>query len=201
MSVLEKVKRFALDWPPGKLFYTKQLLHLGTRRQVDQALHRLVKRGFLTRAARGMFHLADTEAPSPTAFEIASVKAEAFGKRIATGGKNSLAELEEKGQQALVFASDGRSSSFASIHGRIYLKGTTMNRVHAGNTHAAMLIRVLAFIGQSDTTTNKIRSLTSSFTVADVAELYSKMPRYMTTWMHNQLLAIRLVGKDLHEAA
>lgn len=200
MSVLEKVKRFALDWPPGKLFYTKQLLHLGTRRQVDQALHRLVKRGFLTRAARGVFHLK-TEAPSPTAFEIASVKAEAFGKKIATGGKNSLAELEEEGHQALVFASDGRSSSFASIHGRIYLKGTTMNRVHAGNTHAGMLIRVLAFIGQSNANTNKIRCLTNSFTVADVAELYSKMPRYMTTWMHNQLLAICLVGKDLNEAA
>lgn len=202
MSVLKRVKQFALDWPPGKLFCTKQLLHLGSRRQVDQALHRLVKNGFLTRAARGMFYLAKDEVPCPTPFEIASAKAGIFGKRIATDGNNSQFELqEEAGKRSLVFASDGRSSSFASIHGRIYLKGTTMNRVHAGNTRAGMLIRVLAFIGQSNSIANTIRNLTANFTTADVLELYSKMPRFMTTWMHNQILSIRIIGKGIDEAA
>jgi hypothetical protein len=56
MEVLaEKILRLAQELPEGSSLSAKALLHLGTRAAVDQALSRLVRRGRLMRAGRGVY--------------------------------------------------------------------------------------------------------------------------------------------------
>ncbi len=47
--------RYAEEQPEGVPVLAKGLLHLGNRAAVDQALSRLVRRGALLRAGRGVY--------------------------------------------------------------------------------------------------------------------------------------------------
>lgn len=51
----ERILETAVSLPEGELLQAKALLHLGSRTAVDQALSRLVRRGRLIRAGRGIY--------------------------------------------------------------------------------------------------------------------------------------------------
>ncbi len=56
MQVLaDQIMERASTLPEGAPIAAKSLLHLGTRAAVDQALSRLVRRGRLMRAGRGVY--------------------------------------------------------------------------------------------------------------------------------------------------
>ena len=54
-GLAERVLEHAAGLPEGVPLAAKELLHLGSRAAVDQALARLVRRGNLMRAGRGMY--------------------------------------------------------------------------------------------------------------------------------------------------
>jgi hypothetical protein len=54
-SVIEQILKYASQMPEGRPFAAKEFLHLGNRAAVDQALSRLVRRGALLRAGRGVY--------------------------------------------------------------------------------------------------------------------------------------------------
>ena len=56
-TTAESIKAFATRLPEGATISAKELLHLGERAAVDQALSRLVRRGELMRVKRGLFAL------------------------------------------------------------------------------------------------------------------------------------------------
>jgi hypothetical protein len=56
-TLAKQVLKQAAGLPEGTPLVAKELLHLGTRAAVDQALARLVKRGELLRAGRGVYVL------------------------------------------------------------------------------------------------------------------------------------------------
>jgi hypothetical protein len=64
-TILEKVNTM----PEGKPISAKMLLHLGTRAAIDQSLSRLVRRGKLLRAGRGVY-----VSPVVTRFGSSAVK-------------------------------------------------------------------------------------------------------------------------------
>ncbi len=72
------IKKFAAGLPEGVTISAKELLHLGERAAVDQALSRLVRRGELLRVKRGLFAL-----PVKTRFGERAPSAEAIVKNIA----------------------------------------------------------------------------------------------------------------------
>ena len=116
--------------PPTKIFTTRELLPYGTRAAVDQTLYRMVKSGFLTRLALGVFIRDPSK--NPTLEEIAVAKLTAYGKRLVTYAENTLSNLKicsapspkqniEKNDST--YAIDSHSSSFATVRGRVYLQG------------------------------------------------------------------------------
>lgn len=54
-TTCEKIAERAKGLPEGGLICAKELLHLGNRAAIDQALHRLTRRGELSRVRRGVY--------------------------------------------------------------------------------------------------------------------------------------------------
>ena len=54
-TTIQAIKAYAKALPEGATLSARELLHLGERAAVDQALSRLVKRGELMRVRRGLF--------------------------------------------------------------------------------------------------------------------------------------------------
>lgn len=56
-TLTKQILEHATGLPEGTPVVAKELLHLGNRAAVDQALSRLVQRGSLLRASRGIYVL------------------------------------------------------------------------------------------------------------------------------------------------
>lgn len=116
MSTAERIRSFVLGFGAGRIFTTRQVLKFGTRNAVDLTLSRLVRSGFLRRLSYGVFIFESANEPrSPDSSAIAAAKAEAFGKRIY--GVQSIG-------RGNTFLTNGPSSSFASVCGRIFFKAS-----------------------------------------------------------------------------
>jgi hypothetical protein len=122
--------------PKGVLFTTQDLRGLGKRSAIDQCLSRSVAKGEIVRWARGVFARAEKVDRVPSAEEIATVKARAFGKQIVKVG--NAAELPESSEQANRCANylvDGRSSSFLfDSNVRIRMHGTARRNLSGPGT-------------------------------------------------------------------
>lgn len=85
----EAVLRYAQGQPEGTLVLAKGLLHLGSRAAVDQALSRLVRRGVLLRAGRGVYVLPVESRfgrRAPSVEKTVEGLATAYGEHIANSG-------------------------------------------------------------------------------------------------------------------
>ena len=74
----QAIKAYAEALPEGATLSARELLHLGERAAVDQALSRLVRRGEIMRVKRGLFAL-----PVKTRFGSRAPSVEAVVEHIA----------------------------------------------------------------------------------------------------------------------
>jgi hypothetical protein len=146
MHTKELVNRHINSLPSGTLFSTRDLLHYGLRRNIDQMMYMKVKIGELLRLARGIFIKPPRgNFTLPTAMEIAAAKAKAFGKEIFTHGVDAAhaMKLAKSKNSHTTFTVNGRSTSFQSVHGRIYFSGTNSKDVKKANNPVGLIIRAL----------------------------------------------------------
>lgn len=157
MSTTGRIMRHIAKLPKDQLFTTRELLVYGPRAYIDQLTSRLVKTEEIRRVARGVF--CRSQDAIFTAYQIAAVKARAFGRNIfcepdnqKTDNRNlDISETEaviesdnrETNSKEVHFYIDGRTSSFWSVVGRIRLK-TLNGRLRAlGHTLAGRTLRAL----------------------------------------------------------
>src|SRR5215472_2800695 len=74
------IRKHIFSLPLDKPFTTRDCLIYGVRAAVDQTLYRLVKNGTIRRLARGIF--VRDERKYFSAYKIAKLRAEAFGRKI-----------------------------------------------------------------------------------------------------------------------
>jgi hypothetical protein len=145
-----------------QLFTTRDLLSYGNRAAIDQVLYRMVKLEILTRLARGVF--IKYGAPLPTKYEIAKVKAEAFGKKIYkhcseladllneyTAGadwspfgmkeRDKFKQTSDTTGNELILATSGCSSSFKCGNITIKFKSIAKRKLLTGESRAGILVR------------------------------------------------------------
>jgi hypothetical protein len=140
-----RIKRFINSLRPSQTFFTRDVLQLGPRNSVDKCLSRMVQTNTITRLARGYFLPNKPNAKVPSLEEIAKGKAKAFKRSIEMHGINAIKIFFEncKTDCARTFATNGNSSSFQSVHGRIVLVGMAPRKLALGNTEHGLLIRAL----------------------------------------------------------
>ncbi len=114
MSTASKIREQIRELGANAIFVSKQFLHLGTRNAVDLTLSRLEKKGRILRLAVGVFIAVSSDLKLPSALEIAQTKAAIYGKQI-----SYERELQKETRK---FCTNGCSSSFQTVHGRVYFK-------------------------------------------------------------------------------
>lgn len=133
MTASAFVRRYVFQLKVGQTFSTRDVLHLGSRTSVDQALRVLVKQGMIVRLARGVYRRGDDTLPPPSPLEVATIKATSYGKELSIHGDDLLAQLKLSAPRAkskeLTFWVDGGASSFQYGDIRIVFKPASARKI------------------------------------------------------------------------
>jgi hypothetical protein len=149
MTTSKLILEFLKARPANEPVCAKQLLHLGARAAVDQALARLVKRGQLVRVARGFYATPiKTRFGSlpPPAEEAIKTIARLKGEQISPAGATVANAMGLSTQVPLrrTYVTSGRSR-------RIKLSGETIELRHgvqlASNPKHERLLRAIEWLG------------------------------------------------------
>ncbi len=111
--------------PSNKPFSTRDFLSYGLRNSIDQALNRMVKNQQLIRLTRGIFIKWATKPNLPSAFDVATTKARAFGKELLIHGAQAAQKfgITADSNKQPIFGAMGRTTAFAFENTKIHLKG------------------------------------------------------------------------------
>ncbi len=185
MSCHRNIVAFINRLPPDCWFATRQVLEFGTREAVDQALYRLVKCGFLTRIAWGVFTLRIDQPKALEPLAVAVFKANVFKKTVAVHGQDIAKKLGliHYGSDCPTFAVYGVSSSFQSVDQKISLKNFSARKISLGDSPLGQAIRSLWFIGKERCDRRAVKTATAFLSADEVTEMASSahlMPGWLT---------------------
>lgn len=184
MSCHGDILNFISNLSSGEWFSTQQVLNLGTREAIDQALYRLVKCGYLTRIAWGLFTLRTNEQNfEPLA--VAKFKAQVFKKKFAIHGLDiaSRLGLVAPAQTQQLFSVYGVSSAFQSMKREITLKSYSPRKISLGDSLVGEIISALWFVGEKNCDDSVVASALSRLSAEGIRELAQsahRMPGWLT---------------------
>ncbi len=193
VRILEHVAGF----PEGIPVSAKGLLHLGSRAAVDQTLSRLVRRGQLIRAGRGLYvRLVETRFGKrpPSVERMVQAVAGSRGEIIASHGAaaaNALGLTTQVPVRA-VYLTSGRSR-------RLKLGKQTIELRHAPGWQLAMAgrpageaIRALAWLGktQAGEALHTLQQRLPASTLEEIADARPRLP----TWLAQQVSTLVVNG-------
>ena len=183
MSCHGDILNFISNLSSGEWFSTQQVLNLGTREAIDQALYRLVKCGYLTRIAWGLFTLRTNE-PNFEPLAVAKFKAQVFKKKIAIHGLDiaSRLGLVAPAQTQQLFSVYGVSSAFQSMKREITLKSYSPRKISLGDSLVDEIISALWFVGEKNCDDSVVASALSQLSAEGVREL-SQSAHLMPGWL------------------
>jgi len=192
-SLAKKVLEYAAQAPEGTPLAAKELLHLGNRAAVDQVLSRLVKRGALLRAGRGIYvqpveSQFGTRAPSTV--KMVDGLANQRGETIVSHGAASANALGLTTQVPMraVYLTSGPSR-------HLNLGAQTIELRHAPNWQlilpgqaAGEVVRALAWLGpeKASKAMQKLRAKLPQSELKKIASARSRLP----IWMAQEISAL-----------
>lgn len=157
-TTLTFILRHIYSLPEEEIFTTRDMLHYGKRNQVDQVMFKLVRIGFITRLARGVFIRTLPNQREVSVLEVATIKAKSFGRRIMKYCIDAAKELGFSQDQAddPTFEIDAHSSSFMFGQIRVQLKGTSPRKFVDMHEKHNLITRALWSFGQSSQHTDRL---------------------------------------------
>jgi hypothetical protein len=186
MSAVNFIRRFVFCLPEGEAFTTRDCVAFGLRSAVDRALSRLVKSGIIRRLARGVFARDPDGLRHYSDFEIARLKAEAFGRKIAKHPSMIAKELGISDEENLepVFSSDGPTTKFRAGDKIIHLKRSSSRKMRLSNSKSGQAARALWYLGKRVVNAPVIMQAVLKFDRMDRLELRRNI-RWMPAWLND----------------
>lgn len=182
----ETILRYAQGQPEGTPVLAKGLLHVGSRAAVDQALSRLVRRGALLRAGRGVYVLPIESRfgrRAPSVENTVEGLAAACGERIANSGAMAANVLGLTTQVPVkhVFLTSGRSRILTLGRERVELRHTPPWQLVLAGRRAGDAIRALAWLGRdkAGTATEEVRQRLSEEERRELGSVTAQMPGWL----------------------
>ncbi len=173
----------------GAVHVPGDFLDLGSREAIDLVLHRLVKKGFLRRLARGVYDFPKQHATlgllSPSADTIAEAIAGRDQARLQPAGAyaaNALG-LSEQVPAKAVFLTDGPSRLVKIGPMTIQLKRTTPRNMAAAGRLSGLVIQAFRELGKEHVTPARISHLKRKLPAAKRRELLRDI-KLAPAWMH-----------------
>lgn len=174
----------------GAAVSAKELLHLGSRAAVDQALSRLARRGQLLRAGRGLY-LRPVEARfgtrPPSVEHVVQALAGSKGEVIASHGAAAANALGLTTQVPIraVYLTSGRSRQLKLGEQTVELRHAPGWQLAMAGRRAGDAIRALAWLGEAHAD-EALRTLRRRLPASTLAEIAAARPR-LPTWLAEQV--------------
>ncbi len=192
-TLAKQVLEHATGLPEGTPLVAKELLHLGNRAAVDQVLSRLVQRGALLRAGRGIYVLPVESrfgSRAPSASKMVEGLAQQRGETIVPHGAAAANALGLTTQVPVrsVYLTSGPSR-------RLKLGAQTVEFRHAPvwqlilpGRAAGDVVRALAWLGP-ERAGEALRTLRAKLPPSEIKEVTSARAR-LPTWMAKEVSAL-----------
>ena len=182
----ETILRYAERQPEGAPVLAKGLLHLGRRAAIDQTLSRLVRRGALLRAARGVYVLPVESRfgrRAPSVEKTVEGFAAARGERIANSGAMAANVLGLTTQVPVkrVFLTSGPSRMLTLGRERIELRQAPQWQLVLAGRRAGEAVRALAWLGRdrASAATGVVRERLSENERRELGNVSAQMPGWL----------------------
>lgn len=173
----------------GWVFVPGDFLDLGSRRAIDVALHRLVKKGTIRRLARGLYDFPRQHpvlgALLPSAETVAHALAGRDQVRLQPAGAyavNTLG-LSEQVPAKVEFLTDGPGRIVRVGPMTIRLRRTTPRNMAAAGRLSGLIIQALRELGEAHVTPARIAHLKETLPADKRRELLKDL-KLAPTWMH-----------------
>lgn len=193
----EQILEQVAGLPEGASVSAKELLHLGTRAAVDQALSRLAKRGQLLRAGRGLYvRPVETRFGQrpPSVTHLVQAIAEAKGETIASHGATAANALGLTTQVPVraVYLTSGRTRTLKVGMQTVELRHAPRWQLALAGRLAGEAIRALAWLGegQTEAALHTLRHRLPSGALQEIAAARPRLP----TWMAEQVSRLAVNG-------
>ncbi len=189
----EAIKAYAESLPEGTTLSAKELLHLGERAAVDQALSRLVKRGEFMRVKRGVFALPvetrfGKRAPSVEA--VVENLAKSTGESISVSGASAanMLGLSTQNPARKIYWTSGPSRRLKLGAQNVELKHVPSWQLRAPDSKAGHAFRALAYFGKAEAgrALKRIKPQLNEDERLELLSLRASAP----TWMAKELSAL-----------
>jgi hypothetical protein len=171
-------------------------LDVGSRRAVDLALHRLVKKDTLRRLARGLYNYPKTHpvmgvlSPGPDAIAKALAGKDMIRLQPSGAYAANLLGLSTQVPARIVYLTDGPSRTVRVGNQEIRLQRTTPRNMGPADRISGLVIQALRHLGQKHVDDAVIQTLQRKLTDQDKKRLMKDIA-YAPAW----------VGKHLREIA
>ncbi len=173
----------------GTVFSPGHFLDLGSRRAVDIALHRLVKRQILRRIARGLYEYPrkhpELGTLAPDIDKVARALAGKHRIRLQPAGAyaTNLLGLSEQVPAKVVFLTDGPSRTVKIGRQEIQLRRTTPRNMAAAGRLSGLLMQAFRHLGREHITRERMDHLKQTFPAKERQQLLKDLP-LAPAWMH-----------------
>lgn len=191
----EQILAYAEGLPEGAPVSAKGLLHLGNRAAIDQALSRLVERGQLMRAGRGVYLRPISSRfgiRSPSVQQAVEALASQRGEVIVSGGAAAANTLGLTTQVPVrsVYLTSGRSRTMSLGKQVVELRHAPRWQLALANRPAGEAVRALAWLGpeKAEAALKALKRKLPSTTFQELVAVAPQLP----TWL------ARSVGKAAH---
>jgi hypothetical protein len=192
-TTAESIKAFATRLPEGATISAKELLHLGERAAVDQALSRLVRRGELMRVKRGLFALPvktrfGERAPSVNA--VVEHIVQSTGETVSASGASAanLLGLSTQNPTRQVYWTSGPSRHLKLGAQSVELHHVPNWQLRAPQSRAGHALRAMAYYGKSEAK-QILHRLKSQLNEEERIELFA-LRAGTPTWLAKELSAL-----------
>jgi uncharacterized protein DUF6088 len=189
-TTAESIKAFAANLPEGATISAKELLHLGERAAVDQALSRLVRRGELIRVRRGLFALPvktrfGERAPSVEA--VVENIAKRTGETVSSSGASAanMLGLSKQNPTRQVYWTSGPSRHLKLGSQSVELRHVPNWQLRAPQSRAGQALRAMAYYGETEAK-EVLLQLRSRLTKEERYELFA-LRAGTPTWLAKEL--------------
>lgn len=182
--------------PEGALLAARELLHLGSRAAVDQALKRLEERNELMRLSQGLYVLPiktrfGTRAPAPEKVveQLSSTRAETIVPHGAAAA-NTLG-LTTQVPTKLVYLTSGRSRQLKLGKQTVELQHAPEWMLLPTRPEAGQAVRALAWVGKQriGEALTMLKARLPQQTVQELVALRPALPVWMSKSISQKLLA------------
>lgn len=174
-GIFEQIRMYVFSLRTDQFFSTKDLIGIGKRSTIDNGIARLINQGLVVRVARGLFVREGFDLSTLTIDSIVAAKSKAFGREI-------VPDPDNPGE----FLTNGSSSSFDTILGRVIVRGVCPRKmILAQNSLAAQLLRVWDRL-KLNNSCKRVIACINSMRYSYRRQALGRYLKYLPSWITDQ---------------